>query len=222
MRKPAETAKAKGEGAKGLLAAFMRGLAALAAAAFLALPAAADSFPGNDSDSIVIHITPGVDLGVEIDTANVTLDFTMAMGATSYTLTPATVTVLGNITPQELDVQGGNGASSWSLAANETPAIDVVRLYTLFSVARDSHPAEGDFSGAKNLVTTGVKRAGKASGSAASQNFENNSMSGGADMDNLPLGAQRQMWLRVDAPPETSVTTQQQFTVTLTATRSSM
>lgn len=219
-----ETTEAKGGRARGPLAAFMSGLAALAAAALLALPAAADPNPANDSDSVVIHITPQPDLGVTVDTANVTLDFTMVMGATSYTLKPATVTVLGNITPQELDVQGGNISASpvWALAANETPALDVLRLYALFSVARDSQPAETDFSGAKNLVTTGIKRAGMASGAAPNQNFENNNMAGGADMDSMPVGAVRQMWLRIDAPPTTSTTSEQDFTVTLTATRSAM
>jgi hypothetical protein len=198
--------------------------AALLALSLLASPALADPNPGNDSDALTIRITPAADLGVMVDTANVTLDFTMDMGATAYTLLPATVTIVGNITPQELDLQGANSSvdPGWALDADETAAIDELQLYALFSVDRSSRPAEGDFAGAKNLITGALKRAGTANGAAADQNFENNSMSGGADMDSLPLGGQRQLWLRLDAPPYTSTTSEQSFTVTVTATRSGM
>lgn len=200
--------------------------AALLALSLVTAPTAAfaDPNPGNDSDTLVIRITPAADLGVTVDTANVTLDFTMDMGATAYTLSPATVTIVGNITPQELDITGANVSADpqWLLDADETAAIDELQLYALFSVARTSRPAEGDFAGAKNLITTSLKRAGLGGGSGANQNFENNSMAGGADMDSLPLGAGRQLWLRLDAPPYTSTSSQQTFTVTVTATRSGM
>lgn len=200
--------------------------AALLALSLFSAPTAAfaDPNPGNDSDSLTVRIRPAVDLGVDIDTANVTLAFTMTMGATSYTLRPATVTILGNITPQELDVQGGNisGSPVWQLDVDEAADIDELQLYALFASGRAAPPSEAEFAGVKNLVTTALKRAGLGGGAAADQNFENNSMSGGADMDSLPLGAKRQLWLRLDAPPYTSTTSEQSFTVTVTATRTGM
>jgi hypothetical protein len=200
--------------------------AALLALSLFSLPTAAfaDPNPANDSDSVVVRIRPAADLGVDIDTANVTLAFTMDMGATQYTLTPATVTILGNISPQELDIQGGNNSADpvWSLDTDEAAAIDELQLYALFATGRTAPPSEAEFAGVKNLITTSVKRAGTAGGSAADQNFENNSMSGGADMDSLAVGTQRQLWLRMDAPPYTSTTSEQSFTVTVTATRTGM
>lgn len=200
--------------------------AALLALSLLTAPTAAfaDLSPGNDSDALTIRITPAADLGVTVDTANVTLDFTMDMGATAYTLLPATVTIVGNISPQELDIRGGNNSADpqWSLDLDETAAIDELQLYALFSVGRSSRPAEGDFAGVKNLVTTALTRAGTPGGALPNGNFENNAMAGGADMDALPLGAKRQLWLRLDAPPYTSTTSEQSFTLTVTATRSGM
>ncbi|MBI3296914.1 MAG: hypothetical protein HYZ75_02030 [Elusimicrobia bacterium] len=200
-------------------------LAAAAALAFAAAaPAFADSDPSNDSDAITVRITPAADLGVEIDTAAVTLDFTMAMGETSYTENPVLVTIVGNITPQELNIQGANDSvdPQWSLDADETAAIDELQVYGLFSTGLGAHPAQADFDGVKNLITTTPKRAGMASGAGADENFENNSMSGGTDMDNIPLGATKQLWLRMDAPPYTSTTSEQDFTITVTATRANM
>ena len=228
MKDNASEKRTGGEGLTNLPAALFRALAAAAlalAATFAApAPAAADPNPANDADAIVIRITPAADLGVDIDTANVNLDFSMDMGATDYTLLPATVTILGNITPQELDIVGGNNSATpfWSLDTDEAADIDELQLYALFSTGRTAHPSEAEFDGVKNLITTTVKRAGQAGGAGANQNFENNVMSGGADMDSLSVGTQRQLWLRLDAPPYTSGASIQSFTVTMTATRAGM
>ncbi|MFH1725880.1 MAG: hypothetical protein ABII00_14825 [Elusimicrobiota bacterium] len=197
---------------------------ALAALLWLAPSAVRADDPSDNSDSITIIITPTVDLGVEIDTSAVNLNFTMAMGATDFTVVPATLTILGNVNPIELDVQGTNvsGSPVWTLDADETPGQDELQVYGLFSVGRSTRPLESEFAGAKNLVTPAAKRAGQEGGSGPDQNFENNQMLGGADMDGLNVGDQRQLWLRIDAPPVTSTTEAQQMRVTVTATRSNM
>lgn len=198
--------------------------AALLALSLFTTPAFAAADPSNNFDSLVVRIRPAADLGVTIDTNSVTLDFTMNMGATAYTLTPATVTIVGTIAPQELDIQGGNNSADpqWSLDADETAGIDEFQLYALFASGRTAPPSEAEFSGTKNLITTTLTRIGTAGGAAANQNYENNVMSGGADMDSMSIGTQRQLWFRMDAPPYTSTTSEQSFTVTVTATRSGM
>ncbi|MBI4424017.1 MAG: hypothetical protein HY554_09840 [Elusimicrobia bacterium] len=205
----------------------LRLLSLLAALALspLAPLASADPNPGNDSDEVTIHITPIFDLGVHIDTAAVSLDFALAPGATAFTVTPATVTILGNIQPQELEIAAANVSASpvWTLDVDETAALDELQLYALFSVGRSSSPLAAEFAGAKNLVTGSAKRAGKSPGAAADENFENNSMTGGADMDNiLLLAPERQLWLRMDVPPLTTTESEQSIRVTITATRSSL
>jgi len=191
--------------------------------ALCALPARADD-PGNNDDSIVIRITPRIDYGVIIDTASVDLDFTMDMGATDYTLIPATVTIVGNIRPVELDIEAANvsAAPVWTLDTDETAGLDELQLYGLFSVGRSTQPLESEFSGAKNLIISTPKRAGQENGNGADQNFENNVMEGGADVDLMNIGDQRQLWLRIDAPPYTSTGDEQKFQITVTATRTDM
>lgn len=180
--------------------------------------------PANDSDSITLRIRPVIDMGVEIDTNTAELDFTMDMGATQFMTMPATITILGNVNPQELDVTAGNISASpvWDLDLDEDAGLDELQLYALFSVGRSTHPLESEFNGVKNLLTGAVKRVGTPGGNAANGNFENNVMQGGADMDGLNVGDQRQMWLRVDAPPQSSTATDQYIQVTLTATRTGM
>ena len=187
--------------------------------------AAADPNPGNDSDQLTISVTPAADVGVVIDTANVTLDFAMALGATAYTLSPTTVTIVGNIHPQELNISAQNiGPSAvWTLDADEVAGADQFQLYGLFSATRQAAPSEAEFAGTKNLITTTPTRAGKQTGAMADGNYENDGMSGSADMDNILLSnPARQLWLRLDTPPMTSTDEEQNFQITITATRTNL
>lgn len=186
------------------------------------LPSSADPNPGNDSDSLTVTILPQTDFGVVIDTDNVTLDFSMAMGATDYTVLPATVTIVGNVHPQELNISAANisPVTAWTLDTDETAETDQLQMYALFAADRQTHPAESDFTGVKNLITTVPKRAGFAGSSGPDGSFENSSMSGAANMDNIMLTSpSRQMWLRLDTPPRTSTDEVQSIQVTITATR---
>lgn len=195
-------------------------LALFSLAAFSPALVHADN-PANNSDSITITVVPTVDVGVSIDTGNVNLTFVLAMGATDFTVSPATVTILGNIQPQEIELEAVNvGASPvWTLDTDEIADIDELQVYALFSVDRTTRPHENDFAGAKNLVTSSAKRAGKALGAGPNQNFENQSMIGEADMDNLQVGTQRQLWLRIDTPPLTTTAATQEISITATATK---
>lgn len=210
-------------GFRRLLRAAIPGILLCAFAAFAPHFARAED-PANNSDSITVRITPVVDVGVEIDTAAVNLSYILDLGATQYTLTPATVTILGNVNPQELDISAANISASpiWLLDSDELAALDELQLYALFSVGRSTQPLEAEFSGAKNLVTTAVKRAGQQGGDGGNQNFENNGMLGGADMDRMNVGTQRQLWFRMDMPPLTSTTDDQDIQITITATRSAL
>lgn len=191
----------------------------------LALPSlslAADPVPSNDEDSLTIRINPVIDMGVEIDTAAVTLDFVGALGTTFYTLTPATVTIVGNIQPQELDLVG-QALDTWTLDADEAVGTDQLQLYGLFASGRQSPPSEAEFSGVKNLITGSAKRAGTSPGAGADGGFENDSMSGAADMDNILLSAPaRQLWLRMDTPAWSTTDAEQKFTITINATRTDL
>jgi len=199
-------------------------LAALLALPLLTSAVRADN-PANDSDAITITLKPMVDIGVTIDTTNVNLDFTLAMGATDYVASSVTVTIVGNIQPQELDLSASNVSDSpvSTLDTDEVSAQDEFQLYALFSVGRATHPLEVEFDGVKNLLTGTPTRAGKSPGQLDNGNFENTVMEGGANMDNILLTApSRQLWLRLDAPPLTSTESEQKIQVTVTATRTDL
>jgi len=182
---------------------------------------AADSDPSNDSDALTLTITPVVDIGVDIATGSVDLDFTLPLGATDYTLLPATVTVLGNARFQELELsaQNLNASPSWSLDEDEAVGADQLQLYGLFSVDRSSNPLEAEFSGVKNLLTGTPKRAGFAGSDGPDGDFENSQMTGAADMDRMTPTSQRQLWFRLDTPPLSSTDEQQRIQIVITATK---
>lgn len=209
-------------------------LKALTAGLLALLPAGsafADPVPSNDQDSITVAITPLVDLGVEIDTATARfshadapgdLAVALDLGATAYLISPATVTIVGNIQPQELDVSA-QLSGGWTLAADEIGGIDQLQAYALFAVDRTSAPLEAEFAGAKNLLTAAAKRAGGSPGVQADGSFENDAMTGAADMDNILLSApSRQLWLRLDTPAISTTDQDQELVITINATRTGL
>jgi hypothetical protein len=213
--------------AKSPRSAFCASVFSILFAAVLAVSPAsvfADTNPANDSDSITMTIVPVVDIGVSIDTTSVVLNFTLPMGATDFTLNPANLTILGNVQAQEIDVQATNVSANpvWTADTDETAGIDEVQVYALFSVGRGANPSLAEFAGVKNLVTPTLKRAGGSPGAGPDLNFENNSMTGGVDMDNMLVGDTRQMWLRIDAPPLTTTGDVQKIQITVNATRTAL
>jgi hypothetical protein len=136
------------------------------------------------------------------------------------------VTILGNYNNQEVQLSAAC-LDSWAIDTDEIAKADKVQLYALFSVNKASRPVELEFGqGAdrRHLVTSAVKVAGEAQGSEVDANTGNqfeiaaaNAMTGGTSMDNLPVGAQKQLWMRVDAPPTSNSEDQQRLMVTLTA-----
>ena len=189
--------------------------------ALLALAAAltAGAARAQSSSGIVITVTPSTEYGVIV--ASTSLAYTLAVGAPA--LTPAIgVQIVGSQQPVELDVSGSVTASSntWSLATNETPATDLVRVYALFtSTTQANPPAPSDFTGSTNRLVTGVPlRASGSNGTGTNYMSPNDPTT----MDHLPQGAQRSLWLRFDAPPASSTARPQTVTVTLTATVSNL
>jgi hypothetical protein len=209
-------------------------LKAAAAGLILLLPlsfAYADTNPANDLDSITISITPVIDMGVDIDTASARFNYAdapgdlsipLSLGATAYLISPATVTILGNVQPQELDISA-TVSGGWTLDADEAVGLDQIQVYALFGANKTSAPSEAEFAGTKNLIVSSAKRAGASPGAQADGNFENDSMSGAADMDNiLLLAPQRQLWLRVDAPAISTTDQEQVIAITINATRTGL
>ena len=188
-----------------------------------------------DLDSLTITITPTTDLGVDVDTTTTrlndtdtpgTMSLSMQLGATAYFVSPATVTILGTFNNQEVQLKAAC-LDSWAIDADETAGADQVQVYALFSVDKTSRPVELEFEqggDARHLVTGTNKEAGETAGSENDDLTGNqyeiaaaNTMAGGTNMDNLAVGTQKQLWIRVDTPPTSTSEDQQRVQVTLTA-----
>ena len=200
----------------------------------------ADSDPSNDADSITVRITPNVDFGVDIDSAALQSGGTIDLGivnlfASTQTVTPATVTIRGNITSsgggtgQELDVSGaiasqGAGAS-WTF--DLTPSthgtsgeLDALATYILFSdTALSTSPNGDEFSVAAAEFTGTTLRAGGAGGVSGTK-FEKTG-AGVTDMDDMSPLEERHLWMLFRLPDQTTSGDSQDVTITLTAVNAS-
>lgn len=203
--------------------------AALSLFAVFALPSAAlaDSNPGNDSGSFTLRLSPNVDMGVSVDTTgsawqgSADLDTVMPMNSEALLGTGVKLTILGNFNVQELTLQGA-ALDTWTLDADETPTNDQLRLYALIGADQPSAPAGALFNGAANLVTATPAQAGQAQANeggdtAHAYEFSNVQAPEYADVDDMPVGTVRRLWLRANTPPQSSVDQQQGFVLTVTA-----
>lgn len=190
-----------------------------------------------DAASLTIRITPNVDYGVQIDTATydsggdgyISLG-TVDLYASTWTVRPATVTILGNVgtaganTGQELDLSAAIASAGTAWTFDATPstdatngAVDELAMYALFSeTTLSAAPGGDDFANgtADASYASGSQRAGAAN----PNNGDKYEYQGGTiDMDNLSPSDQSHLWLFFRLPSTTSDTQAQDVTVTLTA-----
>jgi len=187
----------------------------------------ADADPSNDSAALTITVTPNIDIGVTLDTSAVSGGF-LSLGsvdlyASTQTVRPATMTIVGNLATQEVNLSatltGGwkfdVSPSTWA-TSGETDALAAYAQFTSTTVA--TAPSGPAFNGAPNdaldVDATSFPSTRCGGGpSATGTRFED----GTTDMDNLAVGAQRHLWFYFRLPNQTSVQTQQSVKVTLTA-----
>ncbi len=182
----------------------------------------ADATPGNDADSLTITITPNVDRGVDIDTGSVTLNLgTVDLLDSAQTVTPATVTILGNVAAQELDVSGAIASVGTPWTFDATPstdtllgATDELAMFVLFSTTGLSLAPDGDDFGTDDASFTGSARAGASGGTGLK--FEKTG-TGAQDMDDLAPSDTQHLWLFLRLPSTTTGSDDQLVTMTLTA-----
>ena len=156
----------------------------------------------SSTDSIVLLVTPVVNMSVQITspTANIGYDFSgVDLGATSQAGTPATVTNTGNI------------AAQWSLRANgldnwtngTSVATDRAVLQALFGQPAGAYPSTANFDSTDSTMTTTTQ---------TSQSDVRYSTGGIMGVSIPPSGADsRLLWFRIKMPPESNYTPQQKF-----------
>ena len=179
-----------------------------------------DSISSNDATAMVVRITPRADRGVEISTGNVNLNLgTVDLGASTQTVSPATVTITGNMSSAELDL-AASITGGWSFdnnplsRASTAAAANLLNVWATFtSVSTTTVPSQDDeyfrvgaSSGAKITSASNSASAahvGTFNGSGFGL-FENNETAG--DMDSMTPGSVRHLWTYFRLPPTTSIT----------------
>jgi hypothetical protein len=186
------------------------------------------------SDSLTITITPNAFYAVVIDTANVSLDLgTVALAASTQTVSPSTVSIQSTYATTDLKLQGAitSGGTAWTFDSDTSDLEqDALAAWATFtSVARSSAPSQtGDyFSGtvpgaaASDAIDANSRYVGSSVGNGTTDLFENNSDFDSKNMDGMapepdPAGTSH-LWLRFRLPDTTTTNTAQNITITLTA-----
>ena len=174
----------------------------------------------NDAAAIVVTITPDTDRGVEISSGDVVTNLgTVGLGISTYTMRPATVTIVGNMANTELNMAGSitGGWSYDNTQAFTSTGTNLLNVWASFtSISSVTRPSQGDeyfrvgtSSGAKLTSTSGAfgSTAVGLSGSDGVGRFEPDDPA--ADMDVMSPGNRRHLWLFFRLPPTTSLTSAQ-------------
>jgi hypothetical protein len=200
------------------------------AAAVLALTAGlAGKAWAINPDQITITITPSVNMNVAITTTTVEwfsgdtdLNLSMALGATDYFVRPATVTYTGTFGAAELNLRASL-AGGWSIDADaSTNEDDALQVYSLMSATGQSAaPALADYADGTGVTGDQIITTDRRYGLSGSDDGANDSQfqetSYSSASENLSNGEQRHMWLRLDAPANTTTTAAQTLTVVVEA-----
>ena len=186
-----------------------------------------------DQDALTVTIRPNAFYSVDIDTANVGLDLgTVALGASTQTVSPATVTINSTYADTDLRLRGDiDSAASviWQFDLDTSDQnLDRLAAWATFTdVARTSAPAQGGgyFSGTvpgdpnSDAIAATTRYVG--SGGGTTNLFEANGEFAFKDMDALAPSPDPEslshLWLYFRLPNASTDDDAQNVTITLMA-----
>ena len=175
----------------------MRRISTFAAALATGLLISGAAF-GASSDSVSVTVTITQEISINIVEATVALG-TLAKGSTAVSSTSAEVVNDGSGITETYSLSLTN-PGGWTAG---TPGLDTYRLAAMFNTTQ---PASGDYATIANFeltttpqASTGTKFAGNQAGAS------------------VPWDESRYLWFRFEAPTATAVATEQDITVTVTA-----
>jgi uncharacterized membrane protein len=161
------------------------------------------------SDSMLVKVTIAASLSVSINAAE--YDFgNMSPGAVSISVTSATITNDSAGIIEDYTIDCSTYTAAWTIDPDGNPGADQFSLQALF---KESLPTASDFGSSDYL-----------NDSDAQQNMLDPDFTvdySGYDGNNVSKDVQRSLWFRMHAPSETTTTTEQSVTVTVTAENSS-
>jgi hypothetical protein len=186
------------------------------------------------SDSLTVTITPNAAYALDIDTASVVLNLgTVDLGASTQTVTPATVTIQSSYATTDITILGQVISGGWTLDANtasdESDALKAWAVFTDTSVATmPTSGVEGAFSGTvpgangSDVIDDVVLDVGTDAGGDL-QFVKTAATAGYKSMEDMPPAlvdgpaSKSHLWLRFTLPPATTTLTAKQVYLTLTA-----
>ncbi len=174
-----------------------------------------DAVSSNSVSALTVRITPNVDRGVEISSGDVNLDMgNLDLNASTYTVKPATITILGTISTTELTLSAAiTGGWSFDSTPN-TAESDKIAVWPLFTgVNFSSVPLSTDFEIYNATIASDTSSQSATDVGDASGRYEGGWS--GSDMDALAPGASRHLWVRMRSPSATTVTTEQTIMIEL-------
>jgi hypothetical protein len=175
-----------------------------------------DAVSTNNVTALTIRITPNVDRGVEISSGDVNVNLgTVDMSISTYTVNPATITIVGTISNTELtlaaEIVGGWSFDSTPLAL-ET---DKMATWALFSaIAISSVPSATQFEIYNSTINSDTPTQAPVDVGDATSRYEGGW--NGSDMDSMAIQAKRHLWIRMQTPSATTVASQQTVAFNLT------
>ena len=164
-----------------------------------------DAVSSNNVTALTVLITPNVDRGVEISSGNVHLDLgNVDLNASTYTVRPATVTIVGTASTSELTLAAAIGGG-WNFDADPLDAnSDQLATWALFSsIAITSPPVSNDFTIFNSTINSNSTTQSAAQVGDALSRYEGNWS--GSDMDSMAPQAKRHLWIKMRTPSDTTV-----------------
>jgi hypothetical protein len=186
------------------------------------------------NDSLTVTITPNAQYIVDIDSnpfAGAWLNLgAVNLGASTWTVRPATVAVQSTYATTELSLQG-TPLDDWTLdantATNEADALKAWAVFTDTGVSNVPAQASGYFSGTvpnvNNSDVIGTANLGVGTGGGLTQFVALPGDAGHKTMENIPselvdaAASHAHLWLRFTLPPTTTTLTSKRIYLTLTA-----
>lgn len=186
-----------------------------------------DALSTNNVAGLTVRITPNVDRGIQISSApgGFLQLGSVDLGVSTFTVNPATITIMGNVSTTELDlgatIFATVGNASWNFDNSSTTAADLLATWAVFSgIGISSRPSQNEFTVSNATVTTTMVGSGNEAriGGTSGNGTRFEGPWTGSDMDSMPISTQRHLWIQVKTPASTSITGEQNINFNLNVT----
>jgi len=161
------------------------------------------------SDSITLKVSCVVNLSVAIDKTEYNFG---DVAPRTPTISTEAIVVNNNSggRTEDYQINSATSTASWNLITTDPASAADEDVFSLKAMFKSTQAIEGDYTG-KAFLDTGT------AGATSQQNMDINFGTAGYSGDDVVDGADRNLWFRLYTPWSTTDTTEQSFSVTITA-----